>query len=98
MMCTAGCQHVTADEFVNWLGLAGPGEQIVYAKGFLSVAVHKADLNRDPDGPKLEAVQRAAWKAHERRAAHLVQRRLGDNEYEYLAVKGAMRGNFECAE
>ena len=41
MMCTAGCDHVTADEFVNWLGLASPGERVVYAVGFLRVAVQR---------------------------------------------------------
>ena len=87
MMCTQGCQHILADDFVSWLWQAGPGEQIVYANGFLSVAVHKADLNKDPDAPKLEAVQRATWKAHERGNVHLVQRRLGLDKFEYRAVK-----------
>jgi hypothetical protein len=32
-------------------------------------------------------VQEAAWKAHIRGMAHLVQRRLGPAEFEYLAVK-----------
>jgi hypothetical protein len=86
-MCTAGCDHVTADEFVNWLGWADPGERIVYAVGFLGVAVHKADLNKDPDGPRLEAVQKATWKAHERGNVYLVQRRLGPDKFEYRAVK-----------
>ena len=87
MMCTQGCQHILADDFVNWLGLARPGEQIVYAVGFLSVAVHRADLNEDPDGPKLEAVQKATWKAHERGNVHLIQRRLGPESFDYRAVK-----------
>jgi hypothetical protein len=87
MMSTAGCQHITAPEFVSWLGLANPGGRIVYAVGFLSVAVHKADLNKDPDAPKLEAVQKATWKAHERGNVHLVQRRLGPHSFEYRAVK-----------
>lgn len=84
---TAGCKHISADEFVNWLGVAGAGEQMVYAVGFLSVAAHKADLNKDPDAPKLEAVQKATWKAHERGNVHLVQRRLGPDTFEYRAVK-----------
>ena len=87
MMCTVGCEHVTADEFVNWLGLARPGERMVYAKGFLPIAIHTADLNRDPNAPKLEAVQRATWKAYERGMVHLVQRRLRPGEFEYRAVR-----------
>jgi hypothetical protein len=86
-MCTCGVTHITSDEFVNWLGVASPGERIAYAVGFLSVAVHTADLNRHPDAPMLAAVQQAAWKAHERGMAHLVQRRLGPADFEYLAVK-----------
>jgi hypothetical protein len=89
MMCTAGCEHVTANEFVKWLGLASPGERIVYAVGFLSIAAHKADIGKDPAGPKLNAVQAAAWKAHERGQVHLVQRRLGAERYEYFAVKAS---------
>jgi hypothetical protein len=87
MMCTAGCDHVTADQFMNWLGLASSGERIVYAVGFLSVAAHKADVEKDPGAPKLNAVQAAAWKAYERSRVHLFQRRLGPERYEYLAVK-----------
>jgi hypothetical protein len=87
MMSTAGCDHITAPELVNWLGSASPGERIVYARGFLVVAVHTADLNRHPDAPALWAVQEAAWKAHQRCMVHLVQRRLGPAEFEYLAVK-----------
>jgi hypothetical protein len=87
MMSTKGCQHITAPEFVNWLGVASPGERITYAVGFLVVAVHAADLNKHPDAPMLAAVQEAAWKAHERGMAHLLQRRLGPADFEYLAVK-----------
>jgi hypothetical protein len=86
-MMTAGCEHISADEFVNWLGLAGAGEQMVYAVGFLSVAVHAADLIKHPNAPKLAAVQEAAWKAYMRGMVHLVQRRLGAERYEYLAVR-----------
>jgi hypothetical protein len=87
MMSNQGCQHILANDFVNWLGLAGPGERIVYAVGFLSVAVHAADLNKHPNAPNLAAVQEAAWKTHMRGMVHLVQRRLGAERYEYLAVR-----------
>ena len=87
MMSTAGCEHLSSDQFVNWLGVASPGERIAYAVGFLIVAVHKADVEKHPDAQKLEGIQWTAWKAHERGAVHLVQRRLGPERYEYLAVK-----------
>jgi hypothetical protein len=87
MMCTAGCDHISPAEFVNWLGLATPGQGIVYATGFLAAAVHKAEVEKDPNAPEIKAVRKAAWKAHEAGSACLVQRRLGDMRYEYHAIR-----------
>ncbi len=71
----------------RWLSEAKPGQKLQYFEGFLAVG-------RDANGQQLPEARRRAlasvadqlWRAAHRDLVHLVQRRLGENHFEYLAV------------
>jgi hypothetical protein len=86
---TQGCEHLTATELESWLATALPRDRVIYATGFLCVACRDADVRKDPNAPKLWALQGAAWRAYERGKVHLVQKRLGPKRFDYLAVCAA---------
>jgi len=93
MMCTAGCEHIEAREFQEWLGAAPPGKRIAYARGLLAASIHAAWLAEHPDAQKLSALQEATWRAGAKRHVYLVQRRLKPGAFEYLAERAVMTLN-----
>ncbi|MDI1286078.1 MAG: hypothetical protein PSV46_16960, partial [Reyranella sp.] len=70
-----------------WLGQASPGDTIEYHRGFLAL-----NANIDSQTPASDArrelarVARRAWWAASQGLVHLVQRRLGPDDYSYLAI------------
>ncbi len=73
--------------FCAWLSQAEPGHTLEYHRGFLVVDIDPT-ISKLPRLERLELVQvasRARWAA-EKRLLHLVQRRLGDSEFSYLAI------------
>jgi hypothetical protein len=86
-MCTAGCEHLTATEFQEWMAAAQPGERIAYARGLLAASIHAAFLAEHPHAQKLSALQEATWRACAKRHVYLVQRRLKPGAFEYLAER-----------
>jgi hypothetical protein len=83
------CQKpiITEIELCAWLSQAAPQDTLEYHHGFLV-------LDTDPrisglsNSDRLELVQvaRRAWWAAEKNLVHLVQRRLGENRFSYLAI------------
>ena len=79
---------LTADSFCRWLGRAVPGDRIEYHRGFLG-------CDRDPENSARPASERRriddlAEQVQSLAVAGLVglvQRRYGDADYSYLAVK-----------
>ncbi|MBX6382106.1 MAG: hypothetical protein IRZ07_03895 [Microbispora sp.] len=78
---------------LDWVKAATRGDTIEYYRGNLAQARHERAVLIDKNKPvpaDLDAsCARAddAWTLHERGAAHLVQRRIGANEFSYLAVR-----------
>jgi hypothetical protein len=78
---------LSEEEFSLWLAVAEPGSIIQYHVGFLSLDVAETNNNLSSAAHrKLMAVANLAWCAGEARIVHLVQRRLGPDRFEYLAV------------
>jgi hypothetical protein len=79
--------HTTAKDFRSWLASARAGDRFAYYFGFLALGTD-LDGRRLPEPACRDAlvVARAAWAAADRGLVHLVQRRLGENRFEYLAV------------
>lgn len=81
---------LTEFDFSAWLSQAEPGAALEYHRGFLV-------LDTDPLMSKLakarrleleQLANRARW-AFEKRFVHLVQRRLGEGAFSYIAIARA---------
>ncbi len=74
---------MTRRAFLRWARDARVGERLAYHRGFLAM-----DTVRDTlDAAALALVARAARGLAASGEVGLVQRRLGDGAYEYLAVR-----------
>ena len=86
--------------FEAWLQTARPGSLIEYHRGQLCVdRQHKVNAPRNTPENKardvLHELATRALRASERGLVHLVQRRHGDGDYTYFAIKSrpSMRGS-----
>ena len=70
---------ITPSEFHEWNEIAKSGATIIYARGTLT--------SRKSDSMELTAVARMARLWSDDRKVDLVQRRLGVDSYEYIAIK-----------
>lgn len=73
---------MTRVTFLSALSAARKGEKIIYHTGWLMT-----DRRFGPTFDRVHAVATAAMEAWNDARVHLVQRRLGPNVYEYIAVK-----------
>ena len=83
---------VTSDDFCGWLAIATPGSASVYYRGHLGRDRSRSTTalsERDRQG--LIALARQALLAAEAGRVHLLQRRHGDGDYSYIAVKSLPR-------
>jgi hypothetical protein len=81
--------YVPIDEiaFCAWVAQAAPGETLVYHRGFLAVdatGVVSKLLSDQQRGLRLVAA--AALRAAEQDLVHLVQARIGPDQFAYIAV------------
>jgi len=81
--------YVPIDEiaFCAWVAQAEPGETLVYHRGFLAVdatGVVSKLLSDQQRGLRLVAA--AALRAAEQDLVHLVQARIGPDQFAYIAV------------
>src|SRR5512134_1462441 len=79
---------LSEEDLCDWLGTAFPGDTIEYHRGHLAVdqAPGRSSLS-DADCRRLCRVARRALIFAEEGRAHLVQRRHGNGDYSYLAIK-----------
>lgn len=70
--------------FHKWVEWAKPGDKVVYHRGYLL-------WNRDGHGKlidrELGKIAFDAYRAYEKKQVVLVQRKRGNHDYEYVAVK-----------
>ena len=79
-------------DFQTRLASANVGEHIVYHTGDLMFARER--------GSQLDATANAAWDAHLDGLCHLVQKRIGPNTWEYIAIRrilGSSKPNYTGA-
>ena len=74
-------------DFCAWIAQAMPGERLVYHRGFLAFDA-MALLSDLPPGRQrvLRDVAAAAMRAAEQDLVHLVQARLGPDQFDYIVV------------
>jgi hypothetical protein len=84
---TAGAAPTTEAALCAWLGAAAPGDAIVYHRGALArqLCPQLACLPAE-ERVTLARVANRAWKLAQAGSAHLVQRRHGYEDYEYILV------------
>lgn len=73
-------------EFQAWVMGAPPGDSVIYHTGYLPWD------RRNPINRRVAEAANAAWWAYEQRLVALVQRRLGDLKFEYIAIKSRPKG------
>ena len=81
--------HVPMDEiaFCAWVAQAEPGETLVYHRGFLAVDATGVVSKLLSDQQRaLRLVAAAALRAAEQDLVHLVQARIGPDQFAYIAV------------
>jgi len=86
--CAATALPVTPDDFCGWLAMATPGNATVYHRGHLGRdRCRSTTALSERDRQWLIALSRQALLAAEADRVHLLQRRHGDGDYSYIAVK-----------
>ncbi len=102
-MRTSYCEFISADDFRKQVEEAESGTQIIYAIGELAIACEKAHNRQGEPWKELEAVRDAAkvaaggreiawgdeklWEWGPDGEVNLVQRRVGPECFEYIAIK-----------
>ena len=79
--------RISESDFCAWLGRAVAGEIFVYHRGFLARDTNYA-VSELPTVARVELahVARSTMWAAEEGLVHLLQRRIGPEEFNYLAV------------
>jgi hypothetical protein len=89
----AGRQLLMTEEmFCDWLASARAGQQLEYYRGLLAHdRVPSTKVLPERDRVALTALAKRAMQAAPGGRVHLVQRRHGDGDYSYIAVKSSVR-------
>jgi hypothetical protein len=89
---TRTAPRLAPEQFCGWLAMAMPGDSTVYYQGHLGRdRCRSTSVLSEPDRLRLIALARQALLAAEDGRVHLIQRRHGEGEYSYIAVKASLR-------
>ena len=80
---------LTVGRFWSWLARAEPGAVLEYHRGLLIFDRSPASELAEDERRVVARLADAAFQAAEEGRVHLVQRRNGDFDFSYLAVKAA---------
>jgi hypothetical protein len=81
---------ITSDDFKAWLADAKPGAVFVYHCGSVALTTNcRGEALNFAKRQKLSRLADCAWQAAVDRRVHLLQRRLGENCFDYFAVARA---------
>jgi hypothetical protein len=86
-MTAAGRGEITDIDLYAWLAQAVPGDRLAYHRGFLAVDTDKlvSDLSAERRDA-LCSLGCAAFRAAEQGLVHLVQERIGPDQFAYVAI------------
>jgi hypothetical protein len=73
-------------KFEDWVLKSKPGEKISYYRGYI-MAPHLQKLSPTTDERRVRSLKNRVYHAYENDIVTLVQRRHGDLDYEYIAVR-----------
>jgi rhodanese-related sulfurtransferase len=80
---------LTAARFWSWLARTVPGAALEYHRGLLVLDRSPASELKDEERRTVAKLADAALQAAEEGRVHLVQRRNGDFDFSYFAIKAA---------
>lgn len=81
--------RITELDFAGWLGQAEPKDTIEYHRGYLMIDTDPSMTTlSQADREELFNVAQRAWRFAQHGFIHLVQRRVGDEGFSYLAIRG----------
>jgi hypothetical protein len=80
---------LTAGRFWSWLARAEPGAALEYHRGLLVVDRSSGSELSNEERRTVARLADAALQAAEEGRVHLVQRRNGDFDFSYVAIKAA---------
>jgi hypothetical protein len=78
--------RLTEIELCRWLGMARPGERIIYHRGFLAQDCSVTSTMPASEREELRRLARRAMLLAEAGMVDLVQRRHGPDDYEYIVA------------
>ena len=73
-------------KFDEWVKKSNPGDKITYYRGYI-MAPHLQKLSPTMDERRVKSLKNYVYKAYDSNIITLVQRRHGDLDYEYIAVR-----------
>ena len=73
-------------KFEDWLTKSRKGDKISYYRGYI-MAPHLQKFSPTTDERRVGSLKRRVMHAYDKRIVTLVQRRHGDLDYEYIAVR-----------
>jgi len=80
-------QKLDETSFCAWVAQAKPGDTLEYHRGFLCLDRGSTEQgNKDPHQIKLDEMAARAFGLAERGFLHLLQQRIGDASFRYLAI------------
>jgi len=77
---------LSGKKFTDWMNKARKGDKISYYRGFL-FAPNMQALSPTLDFRRVNNMRKAIYTAYEHNLVTLVQKRHGDFDYEYIAVR-----------
>ena len=88
-----GRSLIDSDQLAAWIATSNPGESIVYHNGFLSR--DRQRILNDAEGAVIDKIRRVAemaWMFAGIGQVSLVQRRIGELMYDYIAIRRRSSG------
>ena len=73
-------------KFEDWLTKSRKGDKISYYRGYI-MAPHLQKFSPTTDERRVGSLKRRVMHAHHSKVVTLVQRKHGDLDYEYIAVR-----------
>jgi len=74
----------TYDKLQSWIKTATPGERVVYYEGYLSKDLQS---NNNNIKQRARAIQELTYHNKDKRNITLTQKKEGDFNYQYIAIK-----------
>ena len=77
---------ISRTKFDEWINKSKPGDKITYYRGYI-MGPHLQKYSPTSDERRVRAIKSYAYKAYEHNVVTLVQKKHGEFDYEYMAMR-----------